>query len=174
MILGAVGYALFDSFRPKPTLVVRDAYLLVRVEAPPEWDEKHSATIVWEGREVQLPVVLRCRVTGPSGPNWGAVGEESQQALTIQGVEVAVRITPPTACQVSNELALGVISQRDGPTETALSIATWVSVGPPDRPSISPTDAPDQLRAKGKGVVRRVEALIPAGRVIDVGVGPTQ
>lgn len=169
----AVGYALVERTQPtRPKLAVRDAYLLVSVEAPPTWTERHRPTVTWEGREVRLPVVFRYRFTGSPGPDWGAVPEEARQALTIRGVEFPVRTSPPTPCRVSNEPALGFIPEQDGAREPALSVATWVSVGPPDRSSVSPAHAPNQTLASGEDVAKRVAQLIAAGQVIDVGSAP--
>ncbi|HSQ56366.1 MAG TPA: hypothetical protein VLM40_11555 [Gemmata sp.] len=169
----AGGYAVVERTRPAhPTPAVRDAYLLVSVEAAPEWVERHRATIAWDGREVRLPVVFRCRFTGPSGPHWGAVLEEARQALTIHGVEVPVRVSPPTPCRVSNEPALGLIPERGGPGEAAVSVTTWASVGPPDRPSVSPAHAAERALPAGEDVARMVAELVATGRVIDVGPAP--
>ncbi|AWM36065.1 hypothetical protein C1280_02935 [Gemmata obscuriglobus] len=169
----AAGYAAVARTQPThPTLAVRDSYLLVSVEAPPAWIERHRPTITWEGREVRLPVAFRYRFTGPRGPDWGAVPEEARQALTIQGVEVPVRTSPPTPCRVSNEPALGLIPEQGGPREVALSVAAWVSVGPLDRPSVSPARASNQTLASGEDVAKSVAQLIAAGQVIDVGSAP--
>jgi hypothetical protein len=171
--LAAGGYAVVERTRPtRPTPAFRDAYLLVSVEATPAWSERHRPTVAWEGREVRLPVVFRYRFTGPRGPDWGAVPEEARQALTIRGVEVPVRVSPPTPCRVSNEPALGLIPERGGPREPALSVAMWVSVGPPDRPSVSPAHASNQMLARGDDVAKSVARLIAAGQVIDVGAAP--
>ena len=138
----AAGYALVENARPQPALNVRYTYLLVSVEASPEWIEQQRPAIVWSGAETRLPVVFRSRMSGNCGPHWGAVAEEARYALTLGGVEVPVRVTTPGSCRVSNEPAFGVIPERGRRSgETAISVATWVTVGPPDRPSITPGEA---------------------------------
>jgi hypothetical protein len=170
--VAAGAYAVVEHTRPaQPALSVRDAYLLVSVEAPPGWAERHQPSIAWDGREVRLPVVLRCRFTGPRGPDWGALAE-GQQALTVRGVEVPVRVSPPAPCRVSNEPAFGLVRERGAAGEAVFSVATWVSVGPPDRPAVSPAQASDRALASGEDAARRVAALVAAGQVIDVGSAP--
>lgn len=173
LVASAGIYAVVERDRPaQPTHAVQDAYLLVSVEASPEWADRHSPSIVWEDKEVRLPVVFRCSAIGPKGPDWGAVGEEARQALTIQGVEVPVRVAPATPCRVSNEPALGFIPERGGPKEKVFSLAAWVSVGPPDRRGVNPKDVAGQLMTRGEDVARTVAKLVAAGRVIDVGSAP--
>jgi hypothetical protein len=166
----AICYARIEPTRP--TLAVRNAYLLVSVEAPPDWADQHRPSITWGGKEVRLPVVFRYRFTGSSGPDWGATPEEAKQSLSVQGVEVPVRVTPAVACRVSNEPAFGLITEWSRPRETELSLATWVSVGPPDRPVVRPDQADGQMLTRGSNVVRRIEELVAAGQVIDVGPSP--
>jgi len=143
---------------------------LVSVEAPPAWADQHRPSIMWGGEEVRLPVVFRCPYNGTSGPEWGATPEEVKQSLTVLGVEAPVRIVPPIACRVSNELAFGLIPEPgDARGETLwISVASWVTVGPPDRAAVvGPTEG-GRVLAAGKNVASRIEALVAAGHVIDV------
>ncbi|QJW98597.1 hypothetical protein [Frigoriglobus tundricola] len=167
----AISYACIASARhTRPTLAVRDAYLLVSVEAPPAWAEQHRPSIMWGGKEVRLPVVFRGPFTGTSGPEWGATPEEAKQSLTMMGVEVPVRVTPTVACRVSNEPAFGLIPERGGKRrETTLSVATWVTVGPADRPAvIGSNEVRGRAHAAGEYVLSQIEELVAAGHVIDV------
>jgi hypothetical protein len=172
VIAAAVGYRVVDQAPPtRPAIAVRYAYLLVSVEAPPAWSERHRPTVVWGGQEVRLPVVFRYRVTGSAGPDWGAAAEH-QQALSVMGTQVPVRVEPAAACRVSNEPAVGLIPEPGGRAETVLSVANWVSVGPPERSAVHPDEALGQMFATGSDVGRRIKALVAAGRLIDVGPRP--
>jgi hypothetical protein len=161
----AIRHTLVES--AGPTLSVRYAYLLVSVEGPPSWAEQYRPSIAWDGKEVRLPVVFRCRVTGNNVLTWGAMAE-TEQSLSVMSVEVPVRVATPTACRVSNEPSFGLIPERSNDPNKTFSMATWVTVGPPDRPNADPTEPLGQNLAEGKDVVRRIEELVATGHVIDV------
>lgn len=164
----AACYLYIESKDPQPTIDLRYAYLLVSVEAGPDWSEKHKVTIEWNDREVQLPIVFRYRVSEGRMPEWGGVPDEAKQALMIQGLEIPVRVGPPTTILVFNEPHFGLIPETSKPPEKTFSIANWVSVGPPERLSMTPAGKGDPQHTNGLSVAKRVELRIAEGKVIDV------
>jgi hypothetical protein len=150
-------------------LDLRYRYLVVCIEGPRGWETQHRFAIRWQGRAVQLPVAFRVPAADAERP-MGA-GPENFRYLEIGEERIPVTAQPDTEFQVRNTPAVAIIPEktsRDG--AVGLSIATWVAISPPDHPGqVSPVAGEDEFRSAGRTVEKRFQALLAAGRVIDMG-----
>jgi hypothetical protein len=149
-------------------LDVKYRYLVVYTEGPPDWMKKHSFSIQWQGKEVNLPVVFR--VPGSAIDFEMQSGGEIFGHLNIGKEEVPVKAEPDTKFQVRNTGVIAFIREKSSQSgAVGLSIATSVAMSPPEHPGeLNPNFIEKEWEPLGKKLEKRLKILIAAGRLIDI------
>jgi RNA polymerase sigma factor (sigma-70 family) len=149
---------------------IKYRYLVVTIEAPPGWEAKHSFSIEWEGKKVQLPIAFR--VPGLAENFKLGAGPEIMKYLKIGDKEIPVTSTESVAYRVGNELGFAMIAEKSSKKDAlAFSLAGWATVSPVDYPGPSnPNAAKEDIERVGGMLGRRLKDLIAAGKVIDVAI----
>jgi hypothetical protein len=152
----------------KAALEVKYRYLVVEAVGPAEWQKKHTFSIRWQGKDVNLPVVFRAPGRAENF-DLGSAGELSGH-LQIGKNEVPVTCKPETKFQVRNTGDIGMIPEKSSNKDTvAFSIVTSVALSPPEfRTGKGPELKKEEIEAAGKTFEKRVKELIAAGRMIEV------
>jgi hypothetical protein len=141
-------------------------YLVVTADGPAEWAKQHRFTIDWEGKPVQLPVILR--VPTSSGLSMGA-GPEAERYLKIGEQRFPVTADPATEFHVRNTGTLVILPEEsDKRGGVGLSVVTWVTISPPSYPGFGID--PDSREEAQKELKAEFQKLLAAGKTIDVPV----
>ena len=155
-------------------LEIKYRYLVVEAVGPADWQKKHSFSIRWQGKDVELPVVFR--VPGLTENFEMQSGGEIFGHLKIGKEKVPVTAKSDTKFQVRNTGAIAFISEKASRKDAiAISIAMSVAMSPPEFPGeVGPDFKEGEVKSAGKKLEKRVKELVDAGRVIDIVPGKKQ
>jgi hypothetical protein len=166
-ILAVIYFWHSDSDR-SASLELEYRYLVVSVDASSEWKDRHTVSIVWEGKRVTLPLAFR--LPGSVDNIRLGAGPETSRVLHVGTKDIPVEVDPPTEIRVGNQPGVALLTERVIHGDKAIiSVTTEVSVWPDQAapPHPMPESAAEILEA-GDPLNKRLAQLLSEGRVIEL------
>src|SRR5258708_23734496 len=99
-VLAVIFFWHADSER-SVNLELEYRYLVVSVDASSEWKDRHTVSIVWDGKRATLPLAFR--LPGSANNIRLGAGPEISRVLHVGTKDIPVEVDPPTEIRVGNQ-----------------------------------------------------------------------
>jgi hypothetical protein len=170
ILVSVIGFGLWQRYRPETQngIDFQNFYLVVTIEGPDGWEDKHRFTIEWQGKTVELPVMFRATLGKNDGFQMGA-GPEILHYLEIGKEKVPVTAHPDTDYQVRNSGGFAIIPEKSKNWgQAGMSLAVGVTISPSSFPGEGNPMIPGSRDAVSERISERLQRLIDSNRVIDL------
>jgi hypothetical protein len=126
-----------------PTIIVED-YCVLNFQATAQWKKSHKVHVVWRGRELNLPAVLRMTYRDPTGTITEGLSESKEDRLVVKlfGDPVEFHTSPP--CKLT------INAVRDRTSCFGMGHVTLIDFNRARNPQV--TSAPTNFESKNVSV----------------------